>query len=100
MTEETASAGKWSDPFPLLRAQPRGREGRQYARFIDHAEGRVVRIRDEPSLIRDALQHLLAVELARERKAGGVDRLQLRSFLFESIGERSQSPRVLPLTSL
>src|SRR5438309_2535623 len=100
MTEEAASAGKWSDPLPFLSAQARGREGREHALFIEHAEGRVLRVRDEPSLIRDPLQHLLSVELAREGKAGRVDRLQLRAFLFESVGERSQSSRVLTFTCL
>ena len=90
MTEQTEAARQRSDECAVFIADTRRRERLDHALLVEHAKGRVLRVRHRARLIRDALQHLVAVELRGEREPRGIDRLQLLALLLERVGELPQ----------
>src|SRR5436190_1330573 len=90
VTEQTEAARQRSDECAVFIADTRRRERLDHALLVEHAKGRVLRVRHRARLIRDALQHLVAVELRGEREPRGIDRLQLLALLLERVGELPQ----------
>ena len=90
MPQQAEAAGERADQRALLLADARRGEALDDALLVEYAEGGVSRVRDEPRLVGDALEHLIAVELRRQRQAGGVHGLQLLALLLERIGQRAE----------
>ena len=94
VTEEPESTREVPDERALLLADAGRGEGLDHTLFVEHAQRGVLRVRHAPRFVSDPLQHSVAVELRRERKARRVDRLQLLALLLQLFCDDAKPLRV------